>query len=305
MAFFDHTQEPPRVVLGYVPRDLPGLDLSDPRTIRYRDTAGGFTMGQAEFTDYLAHISHLRVARSTDGLRFEIDPEPTIVSATSLEEYGVEDPRITKIGDEFHITYVAVSRLGITTSRLTTKDFRTFERRGTIMHPDQKDVVLFAEQVGGNYLAFSRPMPGSFGRVLGIWLADSEDLVHWGNHRPVAQPRAGMWDEMRIGASLVPIRVDGGWLELYHGADRDNRYGMGALLLDAGDPTKVLARTDRPLMIPEADYELDGFLHDVVFPTGHVDLGDGHIRVYYGAADTTTCAADLSIDDVLEALEPV
>jgi predicted GH43/DUF377 family glycosyl hydrolase/glycosyltransferase involved in cell wall biosynthesis len=305
MAFFDHTQEPPRVVIGYVPRDLPGLDLSDPRTIRYRDTAGGFTMGQAEFTDYLAHISHLRVARSTDGIRFEIDPEPTIVSATALEEYGVEDPRITKIGDEFHVTYVAVSRLGITTSRLTTKDFRTFERRGTIMHPDQKDVVLFPERVGGNYLAFSRPMPGSFGRVLGIWLADSEDLVHWGNHRPVAQPRAGMWDEMRIGASLVPIRVDGGWLELYHGADRDNRYGMGALLLDAGDPTKVLARTDRPLMIPEADYELDGFLHDVVFPTGHVDLGEGQIRVYYGAADTTTCAADVSIDDVLEALEPV
>jgi predicted GH43/DUF377 family glycosyl hydrolase/glycosyltransferase involved in cell wall biosynthesis len=305
MAFFDHTQEPPRIVMGYVPRDLPGLDLSDPRTIRYRDTAGGFTMGQAEFTDYLAHISHLRVARSTDGLRFVIDEEPTIVSATALEEYGVEDPRITKIGDVFHITYVGASRLGITTARLTTKDFRTFERQGTIMHPDQKDVVLFPEQVGGSYLAFSRPMPGSFGRVLGIWLADSEDLVHWGNHRPVAQPRAGMWDEMRIGASLVPIRVDGGWLELYHGADRDNRYGMGALLLDAGDPTKVLARTDRPLLVPEMDYELDGFLHDVVFPTGHVDLGEGHIRVYYGAADTTTCAADLSIDDVLEALEPV
>ena len=114
-----------------------------------------------------------------------------------------------------------------------------------------------------------------------------------------------MWDEMRIGASLVPIRTDGGWLELYHGADRDNRYGMGALLLDAGDPTKVLARTDRPLMVPETDYELDGFLHDVVFPTGHVELGDGNIRVYYGAADTSVCAADLSIDDVLDALDPV
>jgi predicted GH43/DUF377 family glycosyl hydrolase/glycosyltransferase involved in cell wall biosynthesis len=304
MAFFDHTQEPPRVVMGYVPRDLPGLDLSDPRTIRYRDTAGGFAMAQAEFSDYLTHISHLRLARSSDGLRFEIDPEPTIVSATALEEYGVEDPRITKIGDTFHVTYVSVSRLGITTSRLATKDFRSFERLGTIMHPDQKDVVFFPEQVGGRYLAFTRPMPGSFGRVLGIWVADSDDLVHWGNHRPVAQPRAGMWDEMRIGASLVPIRVDGGWLEIYHGADRDNRYGIGALLVDAGDPTKVLARTDRPLMVPEADYERDGFLTDVVFPSGHIDLGDGDIRVYYGAADTSTCAADLSIDDVLDALEP-
>ncbi|TMK59684.1 MAG: glycosyltransferase [Actinobacteria bacterium] len=305
MAFFDHQQEPPKIVIGYVPRDLPGLDLSDPRTIRYRNTAGGFTQGQMEFTDYLSHISHLRVARSSDGNHFTIDPEPTIVSATPLEEYGVEDPRITWFGDVFHITYVAVSRLGITTARLTTTDFRSFERHGTMLEPDQKDVVLFPEQVGGRYLALTRPMPGSFGRVLGLWLTESDDLVHWGNPRPIAQPRSGTWDEMRIGASLVPIRVDGGWLEIYHGADRDNRYGVGALLLDAGDPTKVLARTDRPLLAPEAEYELDGFLHDVVFPSGHVDLGDGDIRVYYGAADTSVCAADMAIDDVLSALDPV
>ena len=305
MAFFDHQQEPPKIVIGYVPRDLPGLDLSDPRTIRYRNTAGGFTQGQMEFTDYLSHISHLRVARSSDGNHFTIDPEPTIVSATPLEEYGVEDPRITWFGDVFHITYVAVSRLGITTARLTTTDFRSFERHGTMLEPDQKDVVLFPEQVGGRYLALTRPMPGSFGRVLGIWLSESDDLVHWGNPRPIAQPRSGTWDEMRIGASLVPIRVDGGWLEIYHGADRDNRYGVGALLLDAGDPTKVLGRTDRPLLAPEAEYELDGFLHDVVFPSGHVDLGDGDIRVYYGAADTSVCAADMAIDDVLSALDPV
>src|SRR5438132_925532 len=270
-----------------------------------QNTAGGFTEGQTEFTDYLSHISHLRVARSSDGNHFTIDPEPTIVSATPLEEYGVEDPRITRFGDVFHITYVAVSRFGITTARLTTTDFRSFERHGTMLEPDQKDVVLFPEQVGGRYLALTRPMPGSFGRVLGLWLSESDDLVHWGNPRPIAQPRSGTWDEMRIGASLVPISVDGGLLEIYHGADRDNRYGVGALLLDAGDPTKVLARTDRPLLVPEADYELDGFLHDVVFPSGHVDLGDGDIRVYYGAADTSVCAADMAIDDVLSALDPV
>ena len=138
--------------------------------------------------------------------------------------------------------------------------------------PDQKDVVLFPEQVGGRYLAFTRPMPASFGRVLGIWLAESDDLLHWGTHRPVALPRPGRWDEMRIGASLVPIRVDEGWLELYHGADRTNRYGMGALLLDADDPPTVLARTPHPLMVPELHYEQDGFLHDVVFPSGHMTL---------------------------------
>ncbi|MGE5226738.1 MAG: glycosyltransferase [Planctomycetaceae bacterium] len=304
MAFFDCEVEPPRVVIGYVPKDLPGLDLSDPRTIRYRASAGGFTRGTDEFTDYLSHISHLRVARSKDGIRFEIEQHAAVVSADSLEEYGVEDPRITCIDGVFHISYVAVSRLGIVTRRLTTTDFTSFERHATLLGPDQKDVVLFPERIEGKYLAFTRPMPGSFGRVLAIWLAESEDLLHWGNHRPVALPRSGHWDEMRVGASLVPIRIDDGWLAIYHGADRNNRYGVGALLLDAGDPAKVLARTDKPLMVPQTEYERDGFLHDVVFPTGHVDLGKGRIRIYYGAADAYTAAADVDLDEVLSALGP-
>jgi predicted GH43/DUF377 family glycosyl hydrolase len=221
------------------------------------------------------------------------------------EAYGVEDPRITLIDGTYQITYVAASRLGITTARMSTRDFRTFERHGTIMYPDQKDVVLFPEKVNGRYLAFTRPMPGSFGRVLGLWIAESDDLFHWGGHRIVAEPRHRMWDEMRIGASLVPIRTDDGWLEIFHGADRMNRYGMGALLLDHGDPTKMLARSTRPLLTAEEPYEKDGFLHDVVFPSGHVELGDGRIRVYYGAADTSLCAADMAIDDVLATLASV
>jgi predicted GH43/DUF377 family glycosyl hydrolase/glycosyltransferase involved in cell wall biosynthesis len=302
MAYFDHEREPPEVVIGYVPRDLPGLDLSDPRTIRYRNTAGGFTQGQLEFTDYLSHISHLQVARSIDGEHFTFDPDAWIEALDPMEAYGIEDPRITEIDGVFHICYVAVSRLGIMSARMTTRDFRTFERHGTIFHPDQKDVVLFPEKVNGRYLAFTRPMPGSFGRVLGLWIAESDDLVHWGGHQIVAEPRHRMWDEMRIGASLVPIRTDDGWLELYHGADRMNRYGMGALLLDHGDPTKVLARSTRPLLSAEEPYEKEGFLHDVVFPSGHVDLGDGQIRVFYGAADTTVCAADVALDDVMATL---
>jgi predicted GH43/DUF377 family glycosyl hydrolase/glycosyltransferase involved in cell wall biosynthesis len=302
MAYFDHDREPPEVVIGYVPRDLPGLDLSDPRTIRYRNTAGGFTPGQLEFTDYLSHISHLQVARSTDGEHFTFDPDARVEALDPTEAYGIEDPRITEIDGVFHIAYVAVSRLGIMSARMTTRDFRTFERHGTMFHPDQKDVVLFPEKINGRYTAFTRPMPGSFGRVLGVWVAESDDLVHWGGHRIVAEPRHRMWDEMRIGASVVPIRTDDGWLELYHGADRMNRYGMGALLLDHGDPTKVLARSTRPVLTAEEPYEKEGFLHDVVFPSGHVDLGDGRIRVYYGGADTNVCAADLSIDDVMATL---
>lgn len=304
MAFLDTEQEPPKVIIGYVPKDLPGLDLSDPRTIRYRSTAGGFAPASEEFTDYLSNISHLRVARSTDGVSFTFDPEPALVPSNDLEEYGVEDPRITQIDGLYHLTYVAVSRLGILTCRATTTDFRTFERHGAMLHPDQKDVVLFPEMVAGRYLALTRPMPGTFGRVLGIWIAESDDLVHWGNHRPVMLPRAGMWDEMRVGASLVPIRTAAGWLEIYHGADRTNRYGTGAVLLDIDDPSVVLARTWRPILVPEAPHEQDGFLRDIVFPSGHVDLGKNRIRVYYGAADRSIGAVEFSIGDILGALAP-
>jgi predicted GH43/DUF377 family glycosyl hydrolase len=67
---------------------------------------------------------------------------------------------------------------------------------------------------------------------------------------------------------------------------------------------KVLARTAKPLMVPQTEYERDGFLHDVVFPTGHVELGKGRLRIYYGAADTYTAAADVDLDEVLGALGP-
>jgi len=294
----------PRIVLGYVPRKLLGLDLSDPRAIRYRDPAEEYRGPGSGITEYLTNISHLRVARSFDGIHFEVDDEPAIRPETDLEEYGVEDPRMVEIDGEFHITYVSASRLGITTSRLRTTDFRTFERQGVMLLPDQKDVVLFPERVDGVFLALTRPMPNSFGRVLGIWLAESPDLVHWGRHRPVALPRPGLWDDARLGASLSPIRLDEGWLELYHGADHANRYGMGALLLDGDDPSTVLARTPDPLLVPETDYERAGFLHDVVFPSGHValDKDSARIRVYYGAADSVVAAADFSLEDVVASL---
>ena len=304
LPLLDLATDPPRIRAAYVPADAPGIDLSDPRTLRYREP-GGDHHTDDRYTDYLTHMSHLRVARSTDGIAFTVEPSPALAASSRLEGYGVEDPRITEIDGVFHITYVSVSRLGITTSRATTTDFETFERHGVMLYPDQKDVVLFPEKVDGRYLTFTRPMPGSFSRVLGIWLAESDDLIRWGRHRPIALPRPGLWDEARIGASLTPFRVDEGWLEVYHGADRTNRYGMGAMLLDGDDPGRVLARSHRPLLVPELDYERDGFLHDVVFPSGHVPIDGGEkIRIYYGAADSRTAAADMLVADILSSLEP-
>ena len=305
-AFLDTEHVPVRVVDVFLPSDLDGLDLSDPRTIRYHRTAGGFNDREYDFTDFLTQMSHLRVARSRDGVNFEVESTPAVSPANAFEEYGCEDPRATLIDGVWHITYVSVSRLGITTSRLTTTDFRTFERHGVMFLPDHKDVVLFPERIGGRYVALTRPMPGSFDRVLGTWVAFSEDLIHWGTHHPVAMPRWGMWDELRTGGSCVPFRVPEGWLEIYHGVDRNRQYALGGLLLDAEDPTKVIARSPEPILRPIEPYERTGLFNDTVFSCGHVALpGRGNqIRVYYGAADSCMAAADFKVSAILAQLAP-
>ncbi len=303
IAFLDPATDPPRVVVAYVPRDLPGLDASDPRSIQVT-TPPAKPGGRPEVRDYLTQISHLRVARSTDGAHFVVDRLPAVTPSDSFEEYGCEDPRATLIDGVWHITYVSVGSVGITTSRLTTTDFKSFERHGLMFLPDQKDVVLFPGRVKGRYVALTRPMPASFNRVLGIWIAFSDDLVGWGGHRPLALPRPGMWDAVRTGAGTVPFRVPEGWLELYHGVDSEGQYAMGGLLLDAEDPSRVIARSPEPILTADEVYEQSGFYRNTVFACGHVPLDeDGNrIRMYYGAADTCLAAADLDVREIVASL---
>jgi predicted GH43/DUF377 family glycosyl hydrolase len=305
IAFLDPATEPPRVVVAYVRKDLPGLDVSDPRSIQVNKPPAK-PGARPEVRDYLTQISHLRVARSTDGAHFAVDRLPAVTPSDSFEEYGCEDPRATLIDGVWHITYVSVGSVGITTSRLTTTDFRSFDRHGLMFLPDHKDVVLFPGRVQDRYVALTRPMPSSFNRVLGIWIAFSNDLVGWGGHRPLALPRPGMWDAVRTGAGTVPFRVPEGWLELYHGVDSEGQYAMGGLLLDAQDPTRVIARSPEPILTPDHDYEQSGFYRNTVFSCGHVPLDEGgnRIRMYYGAADSCLAAADFDVKEIVASLAP-
>lgn len=304
MCAVDTSTQPARLTVAYIPIDLPGLDLHDPRAVRFRDPRSPHRHDDDGYTDYLAQMSHLRVARSKDGVHFEVEPAPALLPDRPIEEYGVEDPRATLIDGVWYVTYVSVSRWGITTSLATTTDFKTFERCGVIFLPDHKDVVLFPGRIGGKYRALTRPMPQSFGRVLGIWIATSDDLLEWGRHTAICLPRPGRWDEQRTGASAVPFRVAEGWLELYHGVDHDSHYAMGALLLDGDDPTRILARSPQPILAPEESYERTGLFKNTVFSCGHLDLGDGRIRLYYGAADSVIAAADFEVSEIVASLEP-
>jgi predicted GH43/DUF377 family glycosyl hydrolase len=267
-------------------------DFSDSRVIRDKSKSAGF--------EYLTSISYIRIARSKDGRRFTVDEEPFIYPSNSLETYGIEDPRVTQIGDTYYIYFSAVSPVGVGESMVSTKDFVNVEHHGMIFCPDNKDVLIFPEQVNGKYYALHRPTTKSIG-MPEIWIAESENLLHWGNHRHLLGLRPGMWDSGRIGGGAVPIKTDRGWLELYHGATPDHRYCMGAVLLDLNDPAKVIARSDKPILEPEADYEKEGFFGDVVFSCGVLVEGDT-VKMYYGVADTSMACAELSLREILDSL---
>ncbi|MFW6222656.1 MAG: glycosidase, partial [Bacteroidota bacterium] len=167
--------------------------------------------------------------------------------------------------------------------------------------PHNKDSAIFERKINGKYYALHRPSSPELGGNY-IWIAESPNLLHWGNHKCIAVTRQEMWDSTRVGAGAAPIETKEGWLEIYHGANENNRYCLGAILLDKNDPSKVLARSKDPIMEPVMDYEKTGFFGNVIFTNGHLVDGD-KITMYYGASDEVICGAELSIQTILNSLK--
>jgi predicted GH43/DUF377 family glycosyl hydrolase len=274
------------------------LEPIDPRVVRRK--ADGLVR--------LTFTSHLRVIRCGDGRAVRAVTAVTFRPQSEVEEFGVEDPRITALDGRFYFTYVAVSRHGPASALASTADFRTFQRHGVIFCPENKDVVLFPERIGESFAALHRPVCGTPFTRPEMWVARSPDLIHWGTHAPLSVP-GGAWQSGRVGAGAPPIRVEGGWLEIYHGNRQPTRpgevgaYYAGAILLDPEDPARVLGRSPEPFFVPEADFEVAGFVPNVVFPTGVV-RDQEVILVYYGATDAFTAVAEFSQGELLEAMSP-
>lgn len=272
-----------------VPLNDPDLIATDARVISYKGL------------DYLTTISHLRLMSSTDGIKFtEATFNATLFGNNELERYGIEDCRVAKIEDIYYLTYTAVSESGVGVGLRTTRDWKNFENGGLILPPHNKDCAIFEQKINQKFYALHRPSSVEIGGNY-IWLAESNDSRQWGNHRCLIKTRPGMWDSARVGAGGAPIKTDQGWLAIYHGANEQHRYCLGAFLMDIGDPAKVLARTNHPIMVPTEAYELSGFFGYVVFTNGHVINGD-ELTVYYGAADEFVCGAKFSIAEILNAL---
>ncbi len=271
--------------------DDPAYDFSDPRMIRSR----------ADPRDvFLTSLSHLRLARSRDGIAFTVDDTPFLFPATYAERFGCEDARITAIEGRFYINYTAVSDLGIATALAVTDDFTRVERLGIIHAPDNRDVCLFPRRIGEHYWCLHRPAPLHLGSPE-IWIARSPDLLHWGAHERLAGRTREGWESNKIGGGAQMIETDRGWLQVYHGVDADQRYSLGALLLDLDDPRIVRARLAEPLAVPQAPYEVSGFFDEVLFSCGALIEGD-ELRVYYGGADRVMALATIPLARLWQAM---
>ena len=250
-------------------------------------------------------ISQLGLARSADGLSgWRIEPEPALLPDTrsELERYGIEDPRITRVGDEYLVTYTGYSSGGPLVCLAATRDFRTYERRGAILPPENKDAALFPEPIGGRFAIVHRPVAGRL--PPGIWIGRSEDLTHWGDHEPVLPAgAAGAWDSSKVGLGPPPLATPEGWLLLYHGVRETAAgaiYRCGLALLDRDHPERLLSRSAGWVFAPEAPYERVGDVGNVVFPCGWTLLEDGDtLHLYYGAADSCVGVATASLAALL------
>ncbi len=266
-------------------------------------------------------VSRLALAWTEDGERIVDRAELPLYEGAlddPMARLGVEDPRITALDSAYYLTYCKASvdtadtpplfwetapfrvRSGIA----VTHDFRTVREVGVILpETNTKDGVLFPEKIGGRYAALVREFPG-------IQYVTSEDLVHWSEPLEVIGPIAGTWQGERIGAGPPPLRTPWGWLLLYHANEylrmpqNERLYRIGLAVLDADDPAKVLYRHPEPVFVPEAPYEREGPVGNVVFGTGLVELGQRWF-LYYGAGDGVIGVAYAEREEVFEFLRGV
>ena len=265
---------------------------------RYQRSTRGYRPATGEV--WLTSISHLRLARSSDGVHFTIADQPWLKAEPPYETLGIEDARITKIDERYCINYTAVSHAGIATALVTTTDFTNIQRHGLIFAPSNRDVTIFPEQINGEYVCYHRPMPGSFAG-LNIWIAASPDLIHWGQLKLVLRSNSAFG---RIGGGAPPIKTEQGWLSIYHSADAQNRYSLGAFITPLDEPGRIIAQSDQPILVPEQPYETGGFFGNVVFTCGTV-VEDDTLRLYYGASDESMALAEVSITELIRSLRPV
>jgi beta-1,4-mannooligosaccharide/beta-1,4-mannosyl-N-acetylglucosamine phosphorylase len=269
---------------------------------------------EAEQTILPHETTNLGLAFSDDGVKWEVAPAPCW-SWNDEEVIRVYDPRLTVMDGRCYMCFAVDTKHGVRGGIAVTEDFSSFEVL-SLSVPDNRNMVLFPERIGGKYTRLERPFPvysrGGLDRF-DMWISDSPDLRYWGNSKLLLAVEHVPFANDKVGPGAPPIKTDKGWLTTFHAVDLDpergkngwenawqKRYTAGIMLLDLDDPSRIIGMSRSPLLAPEAEYEVEGgFRNHVIFPGGMVLEDTGEVKIYYGAADTVECLATADVNDLI------
>lgn len=260
------------------------------------------------------NTSTLGLAESKDGRTFNTFDKPIYVPRADFEQKkkegglsGCEDPRITKIGDTFHMFYTAYDSINpprVAYSNIKVDDF--IKKKWNWSEPvlvsppgvDDKNTCLFPQQIFNHYVVLHRVN----GQDIAVDFIDDLNFEdqEWLQKEASINHRSNSWDSKKIGVAAPPLKTDYAWLLFYHGvSDIDSHYRVGFMFLDLKDPSHVIYRNKYPVLEPTEVWEKQGDVPNVVFPCGAVLVGDD-IFVYYGGADKVVCGATCKLSDLIQ-----
>ena len=270
-------------------------DTSDPR--KFLVNGGSWRVVALTSLSWL-----LPVELTPDGLKVvAVHYDKAVEPGADFQCYGVEDARISRVGQRWLMTTCSVSPERHSTTLYSSSNGLDWTLEGIVLDHQNKDMLIFEGLIDGRYWAQTRPLgdlyfaypPGSPWRAgPSINLATSPDALHWKPYEaPGIRPHVDTVATARIGGGTPPIRTDAGWLTLWHGVEPKELVGIYRTywsLLDLDDPSVVLRTDHRPLLeaAPELTRPLEAklYIRDVVFTTGITDGGD-HYVVASGEAD--------------------
>jgi len=270
-------------------------DTADPRKFTLR--GGGWKIMALTSLSWI-----LPVELSSDGLNVVAHHyDKVITPQNSVQCYGVEDPRVSKVGDRWLMTTCSVSPERHCTTLYSSDNGLDWTFEDIVLDHQNKDMLIFEGKINNQYWAQTRPMgdlyfaypPGSAWRAgPSINLAHSNDGLFWKPYlKPGIRPHSGTVATARMGGGTPPILTDEGWLSLWHGVEPKEIVGIYRTywsIMDRNDPSNVIRTCHQPVLEPNAELtrsiEHQMYLRDVVFTTGIADACD-HYIVASGEAD--------------------
>jgi predicted GH43/DUF377 family glycosyl hydrolase len=237
--------------------------------------------------------SRIGYATSSEGIHFNPRANPVMEPATEYElDGGVEDPRLVKINDNYYLTYTGYNKKDAQLCLATSRDLVHWQRQGVILPAYKgrwnvgwtKSGAIVSQKINGKYWMYFMADADKRPNQMGV--AYSSDLVHWIEplDRPVLERRPGYFDSYVVEPGPPPVMTKDGIFMVYNGADDKSVYATGWVLFDKNDPTRVLARSEKPIFVAEKEWEKIGQVPNVVFVSGMVRDGNRWL-FYYGGAD--------------------